>query len=436
MDGDQPLTADSNGNTAYYLYGLGAIGEKTADWAYSLPDGVNTPRQLADPTGDITLSARYTPWGDTLETHGTGNFTFGYFGGVMDAATGLLYVGNGQYYDPATGRFLTRNANPNSPNPYVPWNPLGALIGPLGLLALVFGRRKKGSRVGMLLVLLLVGLSVGMSLSACKLDNNSNTPEEPSNPVTPDETPSGPGYDSGDSPGTPEPAATIPEFVVCPEPEQTPTLTGTPTLSCPVCESNPNARMFLDAVLKYETVLKQTPGFSVAILLAMGAVETGGGGEGQGPYSNEIDGGVLQVKDPQFYGVSGTYDNTPQGYENNVKDAISTIKYFSKIDRENIVFSDLYNYYDAVEVDVARNVLYYNKGIGWWQYDGYFAQPKEAGYTGKVALMLSGVVPRDFGYSDDGFVYPMMSVQNAVSCELIRLYGEAHFAKADITCNK
>ena len=25
----------------------------------------------------------------------------------MDAATGLLYVGNGQYYDPATGRFLT-----------------------------------------------------------------------------------------------------------------------------------------------------------------------------------------------------------------------------------------------------------------------------------------------------------------------------------------
>ena len=27
----------------------------------------------------------------------------------MDVATGLLYVGNGQYYDPATGRLLTRN---------------------------------------------------------------------------------------------------------------------------------------------------------------------------------------------------------------------------------------------------------------------------------------------------------------------------------------
>ena len=32
MDGDQPpLMADSAGNTAFYLYGLGAIGEKTTD---------------------------------------------------------------------------------------------------------------------------------------------------------------------------------------------------------------------------------------------------------------------------------------------------------------------------------------------------------------------------------------------------------------------
>jgi len=53
---------------------------------------------LTDTTGELTLSARYTPWGDTLETYGTGNLAFGYYGGVMDAATGLLYVGNGQYY--------------------------------------------------------------------------------------------------------------------------------------------------------------------------------------------------------------------------------------------------------------------------------------------------------------------------------------------------
>ncbi len=135
-------------------YGLGTIGEKTTDWNFSLPDGTNTPRQLSDMSGDITLSARYTPWGNSLELHGTGNFTFGYIGSILDTATGLLYVGNGQYYtctalrsvqcrcDPATGRFLTRGVNPDAPNPYVPWNPIGAIIGPLALFSLVARRRK------------------------------------------------------------------------------------------------------------------------------------------------------------------------------------------------------------------------------------------------------------------------------------------------------
>ena len=122
---------------------------------FVLPDGANTPRQLSDLTGEITLSARYTPWGDALDTYGTGDFTFGYFGGVMDAATGLLYVGNGQYYDPATGRFLTRDAKPNNNNPYVPWDPTGAIIGPLAAVALFFGKRKRGSKIGTFFILLL-----------------------------------------------------------------------------------------------------------------------------------------------------------------------------------------------------------------------------------------------------------------------------------------
>jgi RHS repeat-associated protein len=167
MDGNQPLTATAGTNTSFYLYGLGPIGEKTDAWSYSLPDGTNTPRQISNITADITLSARYTPWGDTLDTYGNGSFAFGYFGGVLDAATGLLYVGNGQYYDPETGRFLTRDAKPNNTNPYIPWDPTGAIIGPLGIAALFFTRRKKGSKVGTFLVLLLVLGSVGMTLAAC-----------------------------------------------------------------------------------------------------------------------------------------------------------------------------------------------------------------------------------------------------------------------------
>jgi hypothetical protein len=165
--------------------------------------------------------------GDTLETYGAGNFTFGYFGGIMDAATGLLYVGNGQYYDPATGRFLTRDAKPNNSNPYVPWDPTVVLLGPLGLLALVYGRKKKGSKVGMLLVLLLVGASVGMTLAAC-----GNETQEFTAVVTPDGTAT---ITFGDdtvvvdvtpSPGGPSTPLTIP----CPTPDTPPQLTPTPEL--------------------------------------------------------------------------------------------------------------------------------------------------------------------------------------------------------------
>jgi hypothetical protein len=101
-------------------------------------------------------------------------------------------------------------------------------------------------------------------------------------------------------------------------------------------------------------------------------------------------------------------------------------------------FQYIYDFSDAVKVDVARNVLYYNAGYGWWQPDeGYVAvHPEEAGYTGKVASMLNSVVPRDFGYSDDSFVNPMMGVQNAVSCHLFDLYGQQPFRKANITCNR
>jgi hypothetical protein len=168
MDGNRPLTATTGSDTTSYLYGLGVIGEESNAWSYSLTDGTNTQRQLTDSTGEVTYSARYTPWGDTLDRYGTGNFTFGYFGGLMDNVTGLLYVGNGQYYDPSTGRFLTRGFNPSSPNPYLPFDPTGALFLPLGLLAMYHVRRKKGSKWGMWMAFLLVAVSVGMGVSSCK----------------------------------------------------------------------------------------------------------------------------------------------------------------------------------------------------------------------------------------------------------------------------
>jgi|GEM_PF-2063871 len=167
LDGGRVLSADAAGNVTYYLYGLGPIGELTDAWSYSLPDGAGTPRQLTDAAGEVTFAVSYTPWGDTLETFGTGRFTQGYFGGMMDSATGLLYVGNGQYYDPATGRFLTRDARPGQNNPYIPVDPTGALLGPLALLALAYGRKKSRGKWDTLVILLVLSLSLGVGLAAC-----------------------------------------------------------------------------------------------------------------------------------------------------------------------------------------------------------------------------------------------------------------------------
>jgi len=90
----------------------------------------------------------------------------------MDEATGLLYVGNGQYYDPATGRFLNRNARPEQTNPYVPWStdPTGALFSPLLLLAMVFSNKKKCGKHDQLMIILVIGVLLFMSLSCAIVD--------------------------------------------------------------------------------------------------------------------------------------------------------------------------------------------------------------------------------------------------------------------------
>ncbi len=164
------LTANASGNLTFYLYdNNGPLAEMTTSWAYYLPDGTNTPRQMTDATGEVTLARSYTPWGEVRQQVGVGSFTWGYFGGLMDAATGLVYVGGGQYYDPATGRFLTP-VNRDGTNPYVPQrnDPLGAMLAPFALLLLLGGRRKRGKYDRLILILVLMaaaGRSVTQGVS-------------------------------------------------------------------------------------------------------------------------------------------------------------------------------------------------------------------------------------------------------------------------------
>jgi RHS repeat-associated protein len=177
------LTANASGNLTFYLYGnSGPLAELTTSWAYYLTDGTNTPRQMTDATGEVTLARSYTPWGEVRQQVGTGSFTWGYFGGLMDAATGLVYVGGGQYYDPATGRFLTP-VNRDGTNPYVPQrggDPLGAVLAPFALLALLGGRKRRGKYDRVILMLVLM-VAVGGALVAC---DGQSTPTN-SGPTTP-----------------------------------------------------------------------------------------------------------------------------------------------------------------------------------------------------------------------------------------------------------
>ncbi len=153
-----------------------------------------------------------------MQSSGTGNFTIGYLGGLMDNATNLIYVGNGQYYDPSTGRFLSRDVNPNSTNPYVPWggNPTGALFTPLALLFLVYSCRKKRGTLDTIVVLIVLSTALGLGLSACQ-----TTLQTPFGTVA--------------VTATPNPNGTVAVAVtVTPSPTSTPsgTPTNTPTATC------------------------------------------------------------------------------------------------------------------------------------------------------------------------------------------------------------
>jgi hypothetical protein len=118
----------------------------------------------------------------------------------------------------------------------VPWNPIGAIVGPLGLISLFYSRKKRGNKAGVFLVLLLVLGSIGMTLAACgpqplptpvpqatAVPTDNNPPTNPS----PTETPQpGLGTDTGNIPSSTPSPSTTPVPTSC----LTPTITLTPTV--------------------------------------------------------------------------------------------------------------------------------------------------------------------------------------------------------------
>src|SRR5262249_680390 len=70
-------------------------------------------RALADATGVLTDRYRYSAFGQLQERTGTTVNPYGYTAQQTDTSTGLQYL-RARYYNPADGRFLSRDTFPGS----------------------------------------------------------------------------------------------------------------------------------------------------------------------------------------------------------------------------------------------------------------------------------------------------------------------------------
>jgi len=108
LDLNAGLTQVLSDGTNAYLYGLGRLSENEGGVnEYYLGDALGSVRQLANNNGEITLSKSYEPYGDALQSLGTGVTDYGFTGETTDA-NGLIYL-RARYYSPEQGRFVNRD---------------------------------------------------------------------------------------------------------------------------------------------------------------------------------------------------------------------------------------------------------------------------------------------------------------------------------------
>ncbi|HNT76362.1 MAG TPA: invasin domain 3-containing protein [Anaerolineae bacterium] len=108
----QVLQEVQTGNRESYLYGLDVIGvQDSGNWAYHQPDALGSVRQLSDEAGDVLLARAYAPFGEVMAQVGELSGSFGFAGEQEDVAARLQFL-RARYYDPLTGRFITRDPYP------------------------------------------------------------------------------------------------------------------------------------------------------------------------------------------------------------------------------------------------------------------------------------------------------------------------------------
>jgi RHS repeat-associated protein len=108
--------------TREYTYGLQRIDENqivSGTWTPSFYgyDGAGTVRQLTSAAGSVTDTYEYDAWGNTINHTGTTPNKYLYRAEQYDSDLGLYYL-RARYYNPVTGRFLSRD--PEAGNAFDP----------------------------------------------------------------------------------------------------------------------------------------------------------------------------------------------------------------------------------------------------------------------------------------------------------------------------
>jgi len=101
------LTQTLSDGTNTYIYGNGRIAQMDGSATdYFLTDALGSVRQLTGSSGAITYARAYDPYGVVTATSGASGTPYGYTGEYT--TNDLVYL-RARHYDPAMGRFLTRD---------------------------------------------------------------------------------------------------------------------------------------------------------------------------------------------------------------------------------------------------------------------------------------------------------------------------------------
>jgi RHS repeat-associated protein len=108
LDLNNSLAQVLSDGSSTYLYGLDRIGQQNiVGWKYYFGDALGSVRQLANSAGTVIQARNYEAFGKQLGAAGNPLTKYGFTGEWTDP-TNLIYL-RVRYYDPATGRFLSKD---------------------------------------------------------------------------------------------------------------------------------------------------------------------------------------------------------------------------------------------------------------------------------------------------------------------------------------